>query len=347
MSESGFDRLNRPIANGEMIVYRRADGAAVQLRTGGETIWLTYNQMADLYGTSSENIIQIVRRVLADGEVSEATANSELVVRQEGNRQVRREIRVFNLDMILAVGYRVSTSHAVLFRQWATSILKEYLLKGAVIDDERLKNPGAEPDYFDEIVARIRAIRASEKRFYQKVRDLFAQTSADYDPKSGLAKEFFATIQNKLLYAITGKTAAELVRERVDTASSSFGMTTWKGDRPVKADAIIAKNYLTETELAELDTLTTQFLDFAELQANRRLVTTMAQWVAATDRLLAANSYPTLDTAGSVSHQIVEDIVGELWPSFVEQRRERDKAEALAQEEADIALLIEISKRRP
>ena len=333
--------------NGEMIVYRRADGAAVQLRTGGQTVWLSQRDMADLYGTSVPNIKQIIGRILADGEVAAATINSELTVRQEGQRQVRREIRVFNLDMILAVGYRVSTPQAVMFRQWATSVLKEYLVKGAVIDDERLKYPGAEPDYFDEIVARIRAIRASEKRFYQKVRDLFAQTSADYDPKSEMAKEFFATIQNKLLYAVTRKTAAELVRERVDAASSSFGMTTWRGDRPVKSDAIIAKNYLTETELAELDTLTTQFLDFAELQANRRLVTTMAKWVAATDRLLTANSYPTLATAGSVSHQLVEDIVGELWPSFIERRREREMAEALAQEEADIALLIEIAKRRP
>jgi hypothetical protein len=190
--------------NGELIVYRRGGVVAAQLRAGGGTVWLSYRGMADLYHTTSENIIQIVGRVLADGELDESTTNSELVVRQEGHRQVRREVKVFNLDMILAVGYRVTTPQAVLSRQWATTVLKEYLQKGFVLDDERLKNPGSEPDYFDELLDRIRAIRASEKRFYQKVRDLFAATSSDYDGSSQTARDFFATIQNRLLYAITG-----------------------------------------------------------------------------------------------------------------------------------------------
>jgi len=329
---------------GEMIVYRRRGAAEVQLRARGGTVWLSYRAMADLYHTTSENIIQIVGRVLADGELDESTTNSELVVRQEGARHVRREVKVFNLDMILAVGYRVTTPQAVMFRQWATTILHEYLVKGFAMDDERLKNPGSEPDYFDEVLQRIRDIRASEKRFYQKVRDLFAATSSDYDKTSPTAKDFFATIQNKLLFAVTGKTAAELVRERIDAESVTFGLTTWQGDRPAKVDAIIAKNYLTEDEIRTLDRLTTQFLDYAEGQAERRLVTTMAQWVVATDRLIAFNGYMVLETRGTVSHREVEDVVDELWPGFDQARRQREYDESWQIEAADITELLALGK---
>jgi len=200
---------------GEVIVYRRGGASEVQLRAVNGTVWLSQRAIADLYGTSVPNIKQIISRVLAEGELSEATINSELIVRQEGTRQVRQEVLVYNLDMILAVGYRVTTRQAMMFRQWATTVLSEYLVKGFAIDDERLKNPGAEPDYFDELAQRIREIRASEKRFYQKVRELFARTSSDYDKDSPVARQFFATIQNKLLFAITGRTAAELVRMRM------------------------------------------------------------------------------------------------------------------------------------
>ena len=332
--------------NGEVIVYRRDGVVRAQLRTGGGTVWLSQRGMADLYHTSVQNIQQIIARVLEDGEVTEATINSELIVRQEGRRQVRREIAVYNLDMILAVGYRVTTRQAVLFRQWATTILKEYLVKGFAMDDERLKNPGSEPDYFDDLLDRIRAIRASEKRFYQKVRDLFAATSADYDGSSQTARDFFATIQNKLLYAVTGQTAAELVRARIDPQSVAFGLTSWHGDRPAKADAIIAKNYLTEDELTELDTLTSQFLDFAEGQARRRLVTTMAQWAEATDRLLEANRYSQLHSLGTVSHEAIEAAVDGLWPAFAERRRQQECEESWQVEEADIAELLQIEQRR-
>ena len=329
---------------GEMIVYRRRGAAEVQLRARGGTVWLSYRAMADLYHTTSENIIQIVGRVLADGELDESTTNSELVVRQEGARQVRREVKVFNLDMILAVGYRVTTPQAVMFRQWATTILHEYLVKGFAMDDERLKNPGSEPDYFDEVLQRIRDIRASEKRFYQKVRDLFAATSSDYDKTSPTAKDFFATIQNKLLFTVTGKTAAELVRERIDAESLTFGLTTWQGERPVKTDTTVAKNYLREDEVRTLDRLTTQFLDYAEGQAERRLVTTMAQWVVATDRLIAFNGYPVLETLGTVSHRAVEDVVDELWPGFDQARRQREYDESWQIESADITELLALEK---
>jgi hypothetical protein len=332
---------------GEMIVYRNPrGGSAVQLKSAGGTVWLSQRGIADLYATTVTNVSHIMRRILDDGEATEATIDSESIVRSEGGREVRRTVTVYNLDMILAVGYRVTTPQAVMFRQWATTVLKEYLVKGFAMDDERLKNPGSEPDYFDELLERIRAIRASEKRFYQKVRDLFAQTSSDYDNASQTARDFFATIQNKLLYAVTGQTAAELVHARIDTASGTFGLTTWKGDRPARADAVIAKNYLTEDELTELDRLTSQFLDFAEGQAKRRLVTTMTQWAEATDRLLDANRYSVLRDLGSASHQAVEAVVDGLWPAFADRRRQREYDEAWAVEAADIADLLQIERRQ-
>ncbi|MDR2974536.1 MAG: virulence RhuM family protein [Propionibacteriaceae bacterium] len=334
-------------AHGEMIVYwNQKGGSAVQLKAVDGTVWLSQRALADLYATSVPNINQIITRVLADGEVTEATINSELIVRSEGNREVRRTLTVYNLDMILAVGYRVTTSQAVMFRQWATTVLKEYLTKGFVLDDERLKNPGAEPDYFDEVVKRIRSIRASEKRFYQKVRDLFASTSSDYDSSTQTAKDFFATIQNKLLFAITGHTAAELVRLRIDPASTTFGLTTWQGDRPLKADAIVAKNYLTGDELRRLDRLTTQFLDFAEDQAERRIATTMEQWVAVTDGMLRGFNLQRLEGRGRTSHESVEALVDQQWPGFAEERRLRDRATALEVEAADITELLAIERIR-
>jgi len=333
-----------PEQRGEMIVYRRQGASEVQLRAVNGTVWLTYEQMADLYATSRENIVQIIQRVLADGEMDESTCNSELQVRQEGKRQVRREVSLFNLDMVLAVGYRVSTRQAMLFRQWATTVLKEYLVKGFALDDERLKNPGAEPDYFDELAKRIREIRASEKRFYQKVRELFAQTSSDYDKDSPLAREFFATIQNKLLFAITGHTAAELVHMRIDPASLTFGLTSWQGDRPARADATVAKNYLTEDEVTDLDLLVEQFLAFAEGQVRRRLVTTMDQWTLVTDRLIVANGYPVLGGLGAASHEAVEELVSQQWPGFAQARRQREYDESWQVEATDITELLEIEQ---
>jgi len=242
---------------GEVIVYRSPDGRAlVQLRAVAGTVWLTQAQLAELYDTSVPNIAQIIRRVLDDGEVSQATINSELRVQAEGARQVQREVKIYNLDMVLAVGYRVTIPRAVQFRQWATTVLREYLVKGFALDDPRLKDP-AGTDYFDELLQRIRDIRASERRFYQKVRDLFTVSSADYDGTSTTAKAFFATIQNKLLFAVTCRTAAELVLQRSDARSPSMGLTTWTGDRIHKSDVVVAKNDLTEPEISELNRLTT------------------------------------------------------------------------------------------
>lgn len=330
---------------GEVILYRSDDGGVVvQLRASGGTVWLTQALMAELYGTSVPNITQTIRRVLADGEVDEAaTVNSELVVRAEGARQVRRELKVYNLDTVLAVGYRVTTPRAVQFRQWATSVLKEYLVKGFALQDERLKDPSA--DYFDELLERIRDIRASEKRFYQKVRDVFAVTSADYDGTGEQARTFFATIQNKLLHAITGRTAGELVAQRCDPASGTLGLTSWKGDRPRKADAAVAKNYLTESEISDLNLLTTQFLDFAESRARRRQTTLMADWAAQTDRFIEFNEHPVLEGPGRVSHSTVERVVDERYTEWDADRRRAEAERSAADEVDDLDALLEAERR--
>lgn len=243
------------MSSGEIILYQADDGSRVRLRASGGTVWLTQAEMAGLYDTSVPNIAQIVRRVLADGEVTAETVNSELMVRAEGARRVRREIKVYNLDMILAVGYRVTTPRAVQFRQWATSVLREYLVKGFAMDDARLAE-GSGQDYFDELLERIRAIRASEKRFCQKVRDLYA-TAVDYRADSDEARTFFAAVQNKMLWAVTGHTAAEIVALRSDPDAPTMGLTSWRGEVVRKGDVAVAKNYLDRDEIKDLDQIVT------------------------------------------------------------------------------------------
>ncbi|MHB8299302.1 MAG: virulence RhuM family protein [Dermatophilaceae bacterium] len=333
-------------STGEVILYRSDDGQAlVQLRAVGGTVWLTQAHMAELYDTSVPNIVQIIRRVLADGEVDKATTNSELRVQMEGARQVQREVKVYNLDMVLAVGYRVTTPRAVQFRQWATTVLKEYLVKGFALQDERLKDPAA-ADYFDELLARIREIRASEKRFYQKVREIFKVTSADYTSTSQTAKTFFATIQNKLIYAVTGRTAGELVLERADPSSPNMGLTTWKGARVRKTDTAISKNYLTEAELAELNRITTMFLDFAEDRAQRRQSTLMTEWVAQTDRFLNFNERSVLSGPGQVSASAVELVIAERYAEFDERRHALEAEQSAADELQDLQELADVERRR-
>ena len=328
----------------EVVVYRTADGTTrVQLRAVDGTVWLTQAEMAQLYATSVPNIVQIIRRVLDDGEVSPATLNSELRVQQEGDRTVRREVKVYSLDMILAVGYRVTTPRAVQFRQWATTVLREYLVKGFVLDDPRLKDPSG-TDYFDELLARIRDIRASEKRFYLKVRDVFA-TSADYDGGSPAARTFFATIQNKLLYAVTGHTAAELIVGRCDMGSPTLGLTTWAGDRVRKIDVTIAKNYLTEPEITQLNRLTTMFLDFAEMRAQRRQQTLMANWVGQTERFLVFNEHEVLRGAGRVSVETMKEVTAERYAAFDERRRAAEAEQAMLDEVDDLQRLVALEQR--
>lgn len=268
-------------ASGEVILYTAPGGVQMQLRASDGTVWLTLSELASLYATTSQNIGQIIRRILEDGEVDGSTTKSEFVVRREGTRDVRREVNLHNLDMILAVGYRVTTPRAVQFRQWATSVLREYLVKGFAMDDDKLK--GVDNwDYFDEWLQRIRNIRASEKRFYQKVRDLYA-TAVDYEKSSDLAKTFFAKVQNKMLWAVTGHTAAEIVSLRSDPHTTNMGLTSWSGTVVRKADVAVAKNYLQNDEITELDLIVTMYLDYAELQAKNRRQMTMADWAARLD----------------------------------------------------------------
>lgn len=335
---------NTPMAEesiGEFIVYRTTDGRTeVQLRAVDGTVWMTQIQMSELYGTSVPNINQLIARALEDGEVTEATIKSELIVRLEGERQVSRSIKHYNLDMVLAVGYRVTSPRAVQFRQWATTVLREYLIKGFAMNDARLKDP-AGMDYFDELLERIRDIRASEKRFYQKIRDVFAQTSVDYDAAADTAKTFFATIQNKLLFAVTGKTAAELVCARADAGQPNMGLTSWKGSVVRKADVIVAKNYLTDDEIRQLNRITTMFLDFAEDRAERRVQITMAEWSAKTDEFLQFNDRNVLRNAGSVTADKAKQIAHRRFAKFDGKRK---AAELEAADRDAVAELEQLAK---
>jgi hypothetical protein len=327
---------------GELILYRTDDGRSIiQLRAVDGTVWLTQAQIADLLDTGVPNINKHIASIIEDGELlEERTISHQEIVRQEGSRLVRRRIQSYNLDMILAVGYRVRSMRGIQFRQWATTTLREYLIKGFIMDDERLKDPGGF-DYFDELLERIREIRASEKRFYQKVREIFA-TAVDYNPATETARTFFATIQNKLVFAVTGHTAAELVLARADGGKANMGLTSWSGSRVRKADVTISKNYLFDNEMAELNRLTTMFLDTAEDRARRRRQTTMADWADLTDRFLTFNEREILTGAGSVSSADMKRVASERYAAF---EGERHRRELDASEREAMAELAEIEQR--
>ncbi|MBM1143651.1 virulence RhuM family protein [Alcanivorax sp. ZXX171] len=324
---------------GELILYRSEDGRAeVQLRVEGDTVWLSQVEMADLFQTSVPNINIHIKNILEEGELpAEATIKENLIVRQEGARQVQRKVNLYSLPMILAVGYRVRSPRGTQFRQWATAHLEEYLVKGFVMDDERLKEPGGW-DYFDELLERIRDIRASEKRFYQKVRDLFA-LSSDYRSDDRDAHVFFAEVQNKLLYAVTGHTAAEIVVNRADADSPNMALTSWKGARVRKQDVTIAKNYLTADEVDTLNRLVVIFLEQAELRAKARQDLTLDYWRSNVDRLLEFNERPLLDGAGSISRDRMEKIAHERFEQFDAQRRRDEALEADAEELRELEAL--------
>lgn len=316
---------------GELILYRTEDGRTdIHLRAADGTAWLTQAEMADLFETTKQNISLHIRKIFAEGELSEVSVvKFYLTTAADGKRY---KTMLYRLDLILAVGFRVRSPRGSQFRRWAGSTLAEYLVKGFVLNDARLKD-AERADYFDELLRRIRDIRSSEKRFYQKLRDLFKASSSDYDGSAQTAKTFFATIQNKLVYAITGRTAAQLIVERADPAAEHMGLTNWLGDRVRKSDAVVSKNYLDVQELDQLNRLVTMFLDFAEDRALRRIETRMGDWIAQTDRFLSFNERSVLTGPGRVSHEQMEAIVGERYAAFDARRR---TAEALAAEqEAD------------
>ncbi len=280
--------------SGEILLYQTADGRTrVECRFADETLWLSQALMADLFQTSPQNITQHLKALYREGEIEErATCKQYLQVRQEGNRRVRRSVKHYNLDAILAVGYRVRSPRGTHFRRWATERLSEYLVKGFTMDDERLKRPPAPglgvPDYFDELLERIRDIRASEARMYLRVREIFA-LAADYDPAREETTTFFRIMQNKLHFAATGLTAAELIAARADHAQPNMGLTSWKSGRVAKADVTVAKNYLAADEIGELNRIVVMWLDFAEDQARRRKQVFLRDWQTRLDDFLRLN----------------------------------------------------------
>ena len=332
----------------DLILYTTEDGRSqIRLRAQEQTVWLTQLEMAELFDATKQNISLHLKNVFEDGELDPAaTVKESLTVQIEGSREVQRPVTLYNLDAILAVGYRVRSPRRVQFRRWASTILKEYLAKGFVLDDERLKNPDGRPDYFDEMLARIRDIRASEKRFYQKVRDLFA-LSSDYDKTDKATQVFFATVQNLLIFAVTRQTAAELITARANPADPHFGLLAWKGDKVRKADIVVAKNYLTEDEIDTLNRLVVIFLETAELRAKSRQETRMAFWKQNVDQIITSNGFPLLTHAGAISHEQMEARTGELYRKFDQDRKKQEAIQADQQDEADLTALETRIKRRP
>ena len=331
-----------------LILYTTDDGKSqIQLHAQDETVWLSQLEIAELFDATKQNISLHLKNIFEDGELEqEATVKESLTVQVEGKREVSRKLALYSLDAILAVGYRVRSPRGVQFRRWASTVLSEYLIKGFVMDDERLKNPDGRPDHFDEMLARIRDIRASEKRFYQKVRDLFSLCS-DYDKSDRSTHQFFATVQNILIFAVTQKTAAELINDRADPADPNFGLLTWKGANIRKADILVAKNYLTEDEIDTLNRLVVIFLEIAELRAKSRQETRMRFWKENVDQLITSNGFPLLTHAGSISHQQMEQQTNELYLDFDQQRKSQQALAADQQDEAELKALENKIKHRP
>jgi len=326
------------MSEGELILYNTDDGAAtIGLRAIDGTVWLTQLEMAELFDTSKQNVSLHINNILSEGELAAESVVKESLTTASDGKAYRT--KVYNLDAILAVGYRVRSPRGTQFRRWATTVLREYLVKGFAMDDARLKQ-AEQWDYFDEWLARIRDIRASEKRFYQKVRDLYA-TAVDYDKNSEQAQAFFKKVQNKMLWAVTGKTAAELIESRSDPAAPNMGLTSWKGSVVRKGDVGTAKNYLKAEEVEELNRIVVMYLDYAEDQARRRRPVTMAEWADKLDAFLSFNERDVLTHAGRLRMDVAQKLAAERFEVFDANRR---AAEALAADEADIVQLEEMEK---
>lgn len=329
----------------EIIVYETDDGrVAVQLRAEDQTVWLTQLELAELFNATKQNVSLHLKNIFEEGELSPDSVVKDSLTTAADGKSYRTKL--YNLDAILAVGYRVRSPRGVQFRRWANTILKEYLLKGFVMDDDRLKDPQGRPDYFDELLERIRDIRASEKRFYQKVRDLFA-LSEDYDASDEATQRFFAEVQNKLLFAVTGRSAAELITDRADSRKPNMGLTAWKGGIVRKQDIYTAKNYLTEDEIDTLNRLVVIFLETAELRAKQRERTRMEFWRQSADQLIVSNGFALLEGSGSVSNEAMKQQATETYEKFDLRRKAAAAREADALDEAELkALEGKIKKRK-
>lgn len=332
----------------QLVLYETEDGRArIECRFEGDTLWLTQLQLAELFETSVPNINLHLKGIYEEGELDEAaTIKSYLIVRAEGPRQVQRSVLHYSLPAILAIGYRVRSQRGTQFRQWATARLTEYLVKGFTLDDERLKRTDRVGDYFDELLARIREIRASEARVYQRVREIFSLAS-DYRASDREAQIFFATMQNKMHFAATGLTAAEIVHRRADAAKPNMGLTNWSGDRVLKRDVATAKNYLDDEEIDTLNRIVVMFLDRAEFRARRRRDIKMADWEADLDKFLADTELPVLTTAGRISQEVALRRANEEYDAFADRRRFEAEAAAEARYLDDLTAAAKLLEESP
>jgi len=335
----------------QILIYRSISGETrLEVRLQDETVWLTQNLMAQLYETTKQNVSLHIRNIHEEGElVPEATVKKYLTVRREGSRTITRLLDYYNLEMIIAVGYRVKSGVATRFRQWATARLREYIVKGFTLDDERLKGGGGLVDYFDELLARIREIRASEARVYQRIREIFA-LACDYREGEEETQVFFATMQNKIHFAAAGMTAAEIVRRRAHAGKTNMGLTSWKGGRVLKRDVGIAKNYLDAKEIDTLNRITVMFLDQAEFRAQRRQDLHVHDWEAFLDKFLRDTELPVLLGPGTVSHGVALDWALEQYDAFIERRRLEAEAEAEARYVEDLRTSVktlETKRKKP
>jgi hypothetical protein len=330
----------------ELILYQTEDNRTrIEVRLENETVWLTQMQMAELFQTTKQNVSLHIQNIFEEGELQrEATVKEYLTVQSEGSRQVTRSLEHYNLDVIISVGYRVKSHRGTQFRIWATQRLREYIVKGFTLDDERLKQGGTRNEYFDELLQRIREIRLSERNFYRKICDIY-QTSVDYDPSAEMTQRFFQTVQNKMHWAVHGRTAAEIIHQRASAAAPHMGLTSWKGAKPRKPDVAIAKNYLTENELKKLSLIVTQYLDFAELQAMERRPMTMRDWIAKLDAFLGAGDREILDHAGSISAEEAKRKAELEFGKFERQRRQLEDAQADAQFAQEVEGLAKKAKQ--
>ena len=343
----------------ELILYQTEDNRTrIEVRLENETVWLSLNQMAELFQTTKQNVSLHIQNIYKEGELERgatvkdsltvqpegklppaATVAKFATVQTEGGRTVSREIEFYNLDVIISVGYRVKSQRGTQFRIWATQRLREYIVKGFTLDDERLKQGGTKNEYYDELLQRIREIRLSERNFYRKICDIY-QTSVDYDPSAEMTQRFFQTVQNKMHWAVHGRTAAEVIHQRASAVKPHMGLTSWKGAKVRKPDVAVAKNYLTGEELKKLSLIVTQYLDFAELQALERRPMTMRDWIAKLDAFLRAGDREILEHAGSISAEEAKRKAELEFDRFDRQHRRLEDAQAdaqFAQEVEDLA----------
>lgn len=306
----------------DILLYTSPDGAVkIEVIYEGETFWLSQKKIAQLFGVESNTITYHLKEIYQSGELEpDPTARKFRVVQREGSRDVTRQIDFYNLDVVIAVGYRVNSYQATQFRIWATNTLKEFIIKGFVMDDERLKQgKNFGKDYFNELIERVREIRASERRFYQKITDIYEQCSIDYDSKSPTTQTFFKTVQNKLEWAITGKTAAEIIASRASADQPKMGLQTWKNapeGKIIKSDVTVAKNYLIEKEIKELERIVTMYLDYAENQAARQISMKMQDWIDKLDAFLRFNDYDVLTNAGSISAEVAKNLAASEYEKY-------------------------------